>query len=340
MIWFDATKTGGPGPGSGLRRVSGRLRGELGPAATAVRWPDWDRAAARSDWFLTGEPFGEEERPGFSAFLDRRPCRCAAIFHDAIPLRHPGITWPKSVARHPGYMKTLARFDRIWAVSASSRDDLLGFWRWQGVESPPPVEVLALGADFDGAARGQRPAPSPAGRPVLLCVGILEPRKNQAFLLDVAADLWDEGLDFELRLVGRVNPHFGRPIAGRVRELRRRYSGLSHAEALDDAGLAGAYAAATATVFPTIAEGCGLPLLESLWRGVPCVASDLAPLRENAAAGGCLLVATGDRPAWVAALREVLTDPDRREKLGAEARSRPLPTWAQAAGTLQSRLTA
>src|ERR1019366_7898 len=106
----------------------------LGSAATEVRWPAWDRSAGADDWFLTGELFSEEERPGFTEFLAVHPCRLAAIFHDAIPLRHPHITWPQSVARHPGYMKSLARFDRVWAVSEASRAELLGFWRWQGVE--------------------------------------------------------------------------------------------------------------------------------------------------------------------------------------------------------------
>jgi hypothetical protein len=70
--------------------------------------------------------FSEEERPGFTAWLEARPCRAAAIFHDAIPLKLPQITWPRSVARHPGYLKLLAQFDRIWAVSAASREELTG----------------------------------------------------------------------------------------------------------------------------------------------------------------------------------------------------------------------
>ena len=117
MIYFDVTKAGTAGHRSGLMRVSARLADGLGTAATEVRWPAWKRAVKPDDWFFTGELFSEEERPGFSDFLAARPCRLAAIFHDAIPLKHPHITWPQSVARHPGYMKLLARFDRVWAVS-------------------------------------------------------------------------------------------------------------------------------------------------------------------------------------------------------------------------------
>ena len=68
------------------------------------------------------------------------------------------------------------------------------------------------------------------------------------------------------------------------------------------------YGAARAAVFPTIAEGCGLPVIESLWRGVPCVCSDLPVLRENTAGGGCLTAAVNDPAGWARQVRAVLTD--------------------------------
>ena len=338
MIYFDVTKAGTAGHRSGLMRVSARLADGLGTAATEVRWPAWKRAVKPDDWFFTGELFSEEERPGFSDFLAARPCRLAAIFHDAIPLKHPHITWPQSVARHPGYMKLLARFDRVWAVSEASRAELIGFWRWQVVGKTPPVEVLALGADFTAAARvTSRPV---AVEPRLLCVGILEPRKNQAFLLDVCEDLWRDGLPFELHIIGRVNPHFGPPLVARIESLCKKAPGLYFHEAPDDTAVAQLYATARASVFPTIAEGCGLPLLESLWMGVPCVCSDLPVLRENADGGGCLPVAPNDRPAWGDAQRRMLTDDALHARLTREATTRSLPTWSEAAQTLHRALSA
>src|SRR6185295_10057816 len=107
---------------------------------------------------------------------------------------------------------------------------------------------------------------------------------------------------------GRVNPHFGEPVLARLKELRRRFPGLRYHENANDAEVAELYASARASVFPTIAEGCGLPLLESLWMGVPCVCSDLPSLRENAAGGGCVLLPLNDRAAWKQALRSVVTD--------------------------------
>jgi glycosyltransferase involved in cell wall biosynthesis len=338
MILYDVTKSAAAGHRSGLTRVNARLLAELGPTAVRVSWASWPRDAGPSDWFVTTEIFSPAERPGFSNFLASRACRCAAVYYDAIPLKHPHITWPASVARHPGYMMALAGFDRVMAISSASRDELLGYWRWQGIASPPPVGVLRLGADFDGAPRAASPASPPA--PSLLCLGILEPRKNQDFLLDACEALWDEGLRFDLHVAGRVNPHFGRLLAVRIGRMRSRRPGLRYHGRATDAELGRLFAGARATVFPTIAEGSGLPLTESLWRAVPCVASDLPALREGAAGGGCLLVPPGDLAAWKAALRSILCDDSVHARLAAEAASRPLPTWSAAAADLQSFLTA
>lgn len=339
MIRFDVTKAGGARHRSGLTRVSRRLRDELAGDAVDVTWGNWDRRAAPDDWFLTPELFSAEERPGLAEFLAAPPCRTAAIYHDAIPLRFPHLTWPQSVARHPGYLTLLARFHRVWAVSAASRDELLGFWRWQGVTAPPPVEVLPLGADLPGQPR-VTVAPPPSPVPELLCVGILEPRKNQDLLLEVAERLWAEGVRFEVHVVGRINPHFGRPVADRIRALRRRGRPIHLHTDADDRAVRARFASARATVFPTIAEGCGLPLLESLWCGVPTVASDLPPLRENAAGGGCDLVplpGTG-LDAWTAALRRILVDEAWHGQLAHAARTRTLPTWADTAARLRAAL--
>jgi glycosyltransferase involved in cell wall biosynthesis len=338
MIFFDLTKTGRSGHRSGLMRVSARLAEELGPTAQPVSWATWDRRMDAGDWFLTSELFSEEERPGLTEFLAAHSRQTAAIFHDAIPLKHPHITWPQSVARHPSYLKLLAKFGRVWAVSAASRDELLGFWGWQGLAKMPPVEVLSLGADFNRSARSRR-MDGARRAASLVSVGILEPRKNQMLLLNAAETLWSEGLVFELNIVGRVNPHFGAPILARIRALKKRFQGLCYHAAADDAAVATLYARARASVFPTIAEGCGLPLLESLWQGVPCLCSDLPVLRENAAAGGCWAVATNDLFAWTEALRHLLTDDLRVAQLELEVATRSLPIWAEAASQLRSVLS-
>ena len=408
MIFFDITKTASSAHNSGLTRVGRRLLAELraaggGADASAsdvvpVAWKKggWRDAAtgrgvtpSTADWIFTAELFSEAEREGFRAFVEARPraCRMAAVFHDAIPLKFPEITWAKSVQRAPGYMKLLAGFDRVLAVSEHSARELADFWKWQGVAPRATIGRIANGADFSGKPRvaeesgtgcqpvilqhanqcacslrvrewpdnipnpragspchdkptGWQPVPRPrqASRPALACVGILEPRKNQSFLLDVCAALWDEGAEFDLHLVGRVNPEFGVPLKDKVKRLRKKYRGLYFHEAASDAELQAVYAQSRAAVFPTLAEGCGLPPLEAMWQGVPCVCSDLPVLREYTDGGGCVSVPVNDFAAWQTALRNVLADDALIARLRVEAMTRPLPTWAEAAATLRREL--
>ena len=349
MIFYDITKMGVAKQRSGLTRVSARLREEFGGTVTEVAWDGPRRGFVAgkerspvvftpADWLLTVELFSEAERPGFWDFATHPPCRLAAMFHDAIPIRWPQITWPQSVQRHPEYVKMLASFDRVFAISEASRQDLTGFWRWQGLTPRAQVDLVELGADFDGGNRVQRDPVIPNTRPLLLCVGIVEPRKNQAFLLDVAEALWRAGVDFELHVVGRVNPHFGGPVADRMKALRQREPRFAFHAAAGDTTLGRLYATARAVVFPTIAEGCGLPLLEALWRGVPCVCSDLPVLRENADGGGCLLARVNDPADWTARLRTVLTDDTEIRRLQAAAMARTLPRWTETAAALRRGL--
>ena len=349
MIYFDVTKAAGARHRSGLLRVSARLREELGPRAMPVVWRSgWRNATTRiavtfqtADWLVTPELFSEAERPGFWKFLQAPGCRLAAIFHDAIPLKFPQITWPQSVARHPEYMKMLARFDRVWAVSKTSLAELVRFWTWQGAEVRASAEVITLGADFQaGLARGAPSSGSASSEsPVLLSVGIIEPRKNQSLLADVAEVLARERLSFQLNVLGRVNPHFGRPIEERLREIARNHPQLRVHTDANDVRMLKLWRTARATVFPTLTEGCGLPLLESLWMGVPCICSDLPVLRETGEGGGCAFVPVNDEAAWVTALRRLLLDQPYAARLREEAISRVLPTWRQAADWLISTLT-
>ena len=120
--------------------------------------------------------------------------------------------------------------------------------------------------------------------------------------------------------------------------MRASWPGLRHHSDMGDAALADLVRTARATALASIAEGCGLPLLESLWMGVPCVCSGIASLVENAAAGGCAVVDGNDVEGWKAGLRRVLTDDAFHARLSSEATNRPLPTWAGAARLLREAL--
>lgn len=350
MIYYDVTKMAGAKQKSGLTRVSSRLQQELGAAVSAVTWANGTFVLAdeparkvgfqKQDWLLTVELFSPNERPGFQKWLEQRECRTAAIFYDAIPLRFPHVTWPQSVQRHPGHMKMLAGFDRVFAISRTSQDDLTGFWQWQGVAPRAKVSTIEFGADFDGSARVTAVTSSLAGsRPSVLCVGIVEPRKNQGFLLDVCEALWRDGLDFDLHIVGRINPHFGQPLEKRFKQTQKREARFHFHAAANDVTLKKLYREARIVALPTQAEGCGLPLLEALWHGVPCLASDLPVLRENADTGGCMMATANDSAEWQKKLRKALTDQAGYARLQGEAMTRSLPRWADTAEDLLKALS-
>ena len=123
-----------------------------------------------------------------------------------------------------------------------------------------------------------------------------------------------------------------------MQKLQKAEGRFRYHAATGDRELARLYANARAVACPTIAEGCGLPLLEALWRGVPCVCSDLPVLRENADAGGCLVAQVNDAADWAAQLRTVLTDRNVGVRLQREAMARNLPRWINTAQTLRKVL--
>jgi glycosyltransferase involved in cell wall biosynthesis len=243
----------------------------------------------------------------------------------------------------------LSLFDRVFAVSDASRRELEAFWRWQEVVPRSEVARIELGADFlpanakvdleTGRAARRENLNTPRVTPRLLCVGILEPRKNQTLLLDVAEQLVSRKVNFELNLVGRVNPHFGRPILRRMQKLASTYPQIRYHGAASDKAVTELWGSARACVFPTLAEGCGLPLLESLARGVPCVASDLPVLRESGEGGGCVFAKVNDRETWLDTLTKILTDDSFCAELATQAKARKLPNWSDAAEQLLENLS-
>lgn len=141
----------------------------------------------------------------------------------------------------------------------------------------PPSVVAWLGTDPLPAVFHHQPP----GRPSFVTLGTIEGRKNHLLLLDV----WH-------RLIARLGERAPRLlIIGQrgweadavFRRLDEDESLRGHVEELGrctDAEIAAHLAAARALLFPSFAEGYGLPLIEALAAGVPVIASDLPVFRE------------------------------------------------------------
>ena len=160
----------------------------------------------------------------------------------------------------------------------------------------------------------------------LLYVGINKPHKNLVRLIDA---YHRSGIPHDLVLAGYEDPRY--PEARqRARELglsdRVRFLGP-----VDDATLRSLYAGATAFVFPSLAEGFGLPLLEAMASGIPAIAARAGSLPEIAGEAA-LLVDPLDVPALAEAIRAVSRDAALRADLAQRGRQQAARfTWRRTA---------
>jgi glycosyltransferase involved in cell wall biosynthesis len=327
----------------------GNLAATGGAARRGARWPwrarvrGWLAAVGRgrgrvaaeglrpNRGVLVPEVFSPAAAAALPALLAAADGPAVAVFHDAIALQHPEFSPPGTVARFPAYLLELLWFDGVAAVSEASRDALCAYWEWQGLRDHPPVVAIPLGVDVPAAGVV---APAVEGPPEVLCVGSLEGRKNHLSLLAAAECLWREGIRFRLRLMGLVQPATGAAAAARARELQAAGFPLIHEAGAGDAAVAAAYAACAFTVYPSRVEGFGLPVLESLAHGKPCVCAGRGALGETARGGGCLTVDDPGPEELAAALRRLLTDSAALAGLAAAARARPIRRWADHAADL------
>jgi glycosyltransferase involved in cell wall biosynthesis len=253
-----------------------------------------------------------------------------AVFHDAIGLKLPELTPPGTVRRLPAYLRELLLFDGIAANSEDSAACLRDYWTWLGVTGTPPVQAIPLGLDACPAAAD---AP-PGGLMRVLCVGTIEGRKNHLALLEACESLWAEGLRFELQLLGLARADTAGPALARIAALKAAGRPLLYDGPADDAALQAAYRRCAFTVYPSLIEGFGLPVLESLQHGKPCICSGQGALGESARGGGCVALASTDALALAGAIRRLLKSPADLAALATEARARKFTSWPDYAAEL------
>ena len=128
-------------------------------------------------------------------------------------------------------------------------------------------------------------------------VGRLEPRKNLALVLDAFGRL-PEGAA-RLIVVGKGDGE--RP---ETLDRLARTADAVHIAGIDDRGLSDLYARAAALVFPSRGEGWGIPVLDSLARGTPVIASSLTAIPE--AGGTAASYFDPDAPDRVERLAELM----------------------------------
>jgi glycosyltransferase involved in cell wall biosynthesis len=265
--------------------------------------------------------------------------RVAAIFHDAIPISHPHLVRPSAVNDHADYMRALTRADAVLAVSRESAGAFIQFAMDNGLPHQQ-VSICCEPAEILGAKRVTEPQSCDPGAINLLCVSTLEPRKNHTVLIEAFEDFLTAfpKVNAFLHLVG-ASYGAAPEIAESVSAATRRNPRILWHGKMSQADLMKCYRLMDFTVYPSFLEGFGLPVVESLWLGKPCVCADFGAVAESASAGGCLMVDVHDRHALSNAIASMSTRPELRQSLTRQATTRPLKTWRDYAADIQKVLS-
>lgn len=187
--------------------------------------------------------------------------------HDVIPLQGPGLSTISAKRHHRLLRRVIERADRVLTVSETARTDILTL-----THCPADLVVNAY-QSVDGPDGLDAPAPDGyASDSYFLFCGRIETRKNLERLVE-AHRL--SGSHRPLAIVGPV----GRD-SERIRQVLARAPNVHVLPFQDRATLLGLIRHARALLFPSLAEGFGLPVIEAMALGTPVMTSTIATLKE------------------------------------------------------------
>jgi glycosyltransferase involved in cell wall biosynthesis len=189
-----------------------------------------------------------------------------------------------------------------------------------------PARVVHIGV----APEWREPAPpaSPHRRPYLLFVGNVKPNKNLPALMRAFASIASR-IEHDLVIVGRRD---GLRADQAALELARHLGDRIHVtgEVSDDA-LRAYVSHASLFVFPSLYEGFGLPPLEAMAAGTPCLVSTAASIPEVCGDAAAYFDPTNETEL-AGRIRELLSDDQGRARLAQLGRARAATfTWERAA---------
>lgn len=118
-------------------------------------------------------------------------------------------------------------------------------------------------------------------RPSFLTVGTLEPRKGHAQMLAAFEQLWAQGVDVNLVLIGKQGWMVD-VLANKLQRHPELGKRLFWLDGISDEYLEKVYAAADCLIAGSEGEGFGLPLIEAARHQLPILARDLPVFREVA----------------------------------------------------------
>jgi glycosyltransferase involved in cell wall biosynthesis len=170
--------------------------------------------------------------------------------------------------------------------------------------------------------------------PFIFYAGSLSPRKGCEYLLQAYAGLLEKQVPHKLVLTGGWT--WGKTDVFHLVEILDLEGRVEILGSVPDEDMPFLYNLADLTVYPSLYEGFGLPVLEAMACGCPVVCSDLTSLPE-VAGDAAMMVDPRDVPALTAAMCTSLTDSRARDSMIKKGLARAAAfTWEKtAAQTLQ-----
>ncbi|WP_425992862.1 glycosyltransferase family 4 protein [Brevundimonas sp. TWP2-3-2] len=187
------------------------------------------------------------------------------VIHDVLPITHARLFRAVFVVRSAIlFMLSMIWARRVVVVSQYTADSVLRIAPFVRKK----LTVVLNGPSFDEDLYFQE-YPAPARPPYILAVGRLERRKNIDLLVRAFSRAGPQGV--ELIVVGKAEPGYSPPLGA---------PGVIYIESVQEAALAALYANAALFVYPSAAEGFGLPLLDAVLFGVPTLSSNRTAMPE------------------------------------------------------------
>ncbi len=248
----------------------------------------------------------------FKAISPTRKGRTIQTLFDIIPLLHPE-TYERSVRMAFKYLLPMAlhNADIILAISESARQDAV---KKLGIESskilithPAPNEQFRIltNKQLSAARKFLKHKYSIASR-YILYAGSLESKKNVQTLVRAYSLLKKKGIEQKLVLVGKKGYRNEEIFAEIKRQgLEKDIIWLGYTPLSPD--LVYIYNCADVFVFPSVYEGFGMPVIESMACGCPVITSNRGSLPEVAGNAAIILDAY-DTEGFARAIHKVLND--------------------------------
>jgi glycosyltransferase involved in cell wall biosynthesis len=231
----------------------------------------------------------------------RRFRRQVATFHDLFVLSGEYSTAEFRTRFAAQAREAAAAADLIIAVSGFTARQVEGYL------DIPPSRIRVI---HHGVVR-RSPPPGLPRRKIVLCVGAIQRRKNQAGLIRAFRAMPP---DWSLILAGSngfgseetLNELAASPCADRI-----RITGY-----LSEFDLTVLYGQASIFAFPSLDEGFGMPVLEAMAAGVPVITSNCSALQEITG-DAAILVDPRNDTELAGALQILASQEERREELAA-----------------------